>query len=153
MRRTDNKSDCPINFFLETFGDSWSLLILRDIVFAGKKTFGEFMESDERISTSTLSARLSALQEKGVLRKRSNRADRRKDVYELTEKGLDTVPVLLEMGEWGASHRKRITVPRRWFECVRTAREEVIREIRDGVQDGRAVFAGPDNVYERMVLP
>ena len=151
MRRTDDKSDCPINAFLETFGDIWSLLILRDIVFAGKRTFGEFMESDERISTSTLSARLAALQEKSVLQKRSNPADRRRDVYELTEKGLDIVPVLLEIGEWGAKHRERINGPRDWFECVRADREEVVHEIREGVREGRAVFAGPDNIYGRMV--
>jgi len=151
MKRSDGKSDCPINYFLETFGDTWSLLIVRDIVFAGKTTFGEFLESDERISTSTLSARLAALQEKGVLRKRPHPSDRRKDVYQLTERGLDIVPVLLEIGEWGAKHRMMINVPRRWFEIVRGARQKVIGEIRNGVAEGRAVFAGPDSIYARLL--
>lgn len=150
MKRPDGKSDCPINHFLETFGDSWSLLIVRDIVFAGKSTFGEFLESDERISTSALSSRLASLQEKGVLLRRPHPRDRRKEVYQLTEKGLDVVPVLLELGEWGAKHRRVINVPRRWFEIVRRARQRVIQEIREGLAEGRAVFSGTDSTYSRL---
>ena len=59
MKRTDTKSHCPVNFALETFGDAWSLLIVRDIVFWGKRTYGEFLSSAEGISTNILSARLA----------------------------------------------------------------------------------------------
>ena len=54
MKRTDRKSHCPVNFALETVGDPWSLLVVRDIVFHGKHAFGEFLASEERITTSVL---------------------------------------------------------------------------------------------------
>ncbi|HRH78374.1 MAG TPA: winged helix-turn-helix transcriptional regulator, partial [Cellvibrionaceae bacterium] len=60
MKRTDTKSHCPINFTLEIMGDPWSLLVLRDVVFFGKHTFKEFLESAERITTSVLTSRLNS---------------------------------------------------------------------------------------------
>ena len=58
MKKKPLRSHCPINFGLEAFGDKWSLLILRDIVFRGKKTYGEFLKSEEGIATNILAARL-----------------------------------------------------------------------------------------------
>ena len=98
------RSDCPINFALETFGDMWSLLIVRDIVYFGKKTYGEFLESDEGIATNILASRLAQLEQKGVLLKKPHDTDKRKEVYALTEKGLDLIPILLELANWSAQH-------------------------------------------------
>jgi len=91
MKRNDKKSDCAINFSLETFGDPWSLLIVRDIIYFGKRTYGEFLASDERIGTSVLARRLAALEKKGILTKTLNKTDKRKEEYRLTSKGLDRI--------------------------------------------------------------
>ena len=104
MKRLDRKSDCAINFSLETFGDPWSLLIVRDIIFFNKKTFGEFMASDERIGTNTLSRRLASLEIQGIITKHPSITDKRKDSYTLTDKGLALVPILVDLTEWGATY-------------------------------------------------
>src|SRR5258708_1529373 len=98
------RSDCPINFALETLGDPWSLLIIRDIVYFGKKTYKEFLESEEGMATNILASRLALLEHKGILEKKALEGDRRKDVYRLTEKGLDLIPILVELANWSAAH-------------------------------------------------
>ncbi len=98
------RSDCPINFALEMFGDRWSLLIIRDIVYFGKQTYGEFLDADEGIATNILANRLAQLEEKGILTKTPSETDKRKEVYALTDKGLDLIPILLEMANWSARH-------------------------------------------------
>src|SRR5262249_57463549 len=103
-KQHDRRSDCPISFALETFGDLWSLLIVRDIVYFGKKTYGEFLESDEGIATNILASRLAQLEQKGLLLKKPHERDKRKDLYVLTEKGLDLIPILLELAAWSAQH-------------------------------------------------
>src|SRR5437762_7785261 len=105
MKHTQHRrSDCPINFALETFGDPWSLLIIRDMVYFGKKTYGEFLESDEGIATNILADRLAHLEATGILIKKRHTTDKRKEVYFLTEKGLDLIPILLDLATWGAKH-------------------------------------------------
>ena len=104
MKRTDRRSDCAINFSLEAIGDPWSLLIVRDMVFFQKTTFGEFMASDERIGTNTLSRRLASLESHGIITKHPAKTDKRKDRYALTDKGLALVPILVDLTEWGATY-------------------------------------------------
>ena len=91
------RSNCPINSAVEVFGDKWSLLIIRDIIFLGKKTYGEFLKSEESIATNILSDKLSSLESEGILSKTPHPTDKRKDVYALTEKGQDLIPVVLEI--------------------------------------------------------
>ena len=73
------RSDCPINFAAEVLGDRWSLVILRDIVFWGKRTYGELMGSDESIATNVLASRLRHLETEGLIRRSADPDDRRKD--------------------------------------------------------------------------
>src|SRR6266516_2955941 len=71
MKHThQRRSDCPINFALELFGDPWSLLIIRDIVYFGKKTYGEFLASEEGMATNILASRLAHLEHQGLLVKK-----------------------------------------------------------------------------------
>lgn len=98
------RSDCPVNFAVETIGDKWSLVIIRDIIFWGKRTYGELLKSDEKISTNILADRLVYLENEGIIRKEQNKADKRKDFYIPTEKGLDLVPVMVEMIAWSAKN-------------------------------------------------
>ena len=111
MKRAENKSHCPVNFALETFGDAWSLLIVRDIVFWGKRTYKEFLASDEAISTNVLAARLAHLEQRGILEREPHGSDRRREVYTLTEKGLGLIPVLPEMSGWSARNDPDTTAP------------------------------------------
>ncbi len=136
------RSDCPINFALETFGDKWSLLILRDIIFRGKKTYGEFLKSEEGFATNILASRLVLLEKEGILRKRPNRDDARKDLYELTEKGLDLVPVLFEMILWSAKYDSKSAARRitRLVELIRKDSRRIGQKIIAKVRLGEAIL-------------
>jgi DNA-binding HxlR family transcriptional regulator len=103
-RKQDCRSHCPVNFGLEVYGDKWSLLIVRDIVFWGKKTYGEFLKSEEGFSTNILASRLLFLEEAGILNKTPHPVDKRRDFYGLTEKGIDLIPLILEIAVWSAKY-------------------------------------------------
>ncbi|MBZ9703126.1 MULTISPECIES: winged helix-turn-helix transcriptional regulator [unclassified Mesorhizobium] len=103
---TQDRSGCPINLSLELLGDRWTLLIIRDLVFAGKKHFREFLQSDEGISSRTLAERLQTLQDEGILTRSGDPTHGLKAIYRLTEAGIDLVPVLATLGAWGSKHRK-----------------------------------------------
>ena len=150
-KNPQRRSDCPINFSLETFGDRWSLLIIRDMVYFGKRTYGEFLESDEGIATNILASRLAQLEESGILVKKPCEGDRRKEFYTLTEKGLDLIPILLDMANWGAQHDPQTGAPEGWIAMVNADRDNIIRLIRDTVQHGGSIFAGEDSVFSRLI--
>ncbi|HEV7701176.1 MAG TPA: helix-turn-helix domain-containing protein [Pyrinomonadaceae bacterium] len=97
------RSDCPVNFAVEALGDKWSLVILRDMIFWGKKTFGEFLKSDEHIATNILATRLEYLVGEGLISKSPDPGDKRKDIYRVTEKGIALMPIFIEMIAWSAS--------------------------------------------------
>jgi DNA-binding HxlR family transcriptional regulator len=149
MKRTDNKSHCPVNFALETFGDAWSLLIVRDIVFWGKRTYGEFLDSGEGISTNVLASRLAHLEEKGVLSRGPHESDGRKEVFTLTEKGLDLIPILLEMSGWSAQHDPATTAPLAFVAAVYRDRDGMFRKIQDLVRNGGSLFGGNTPLVKR----
>jgi len=99
------KSNCPINLSLEVIGDRWTLLIIRDMMFAGKKHFREFLQSDEGISSRTLAERLQTLQEEGIVTRHDDPGHKLKAIYRLTQTGIDLLPVLAGLGSWGNQHR------------------------------------------------
>jgi DNA-binding HxlR family transcriptional regulator len=134
------RSHCPVNFGLEIFGDRWTLLILRDIVFRGKRTYGEFLKSEEGFATNILAARLCLLVEEGILR-REDSPDGRKDIYSPTEKGLDLIPLLFEMVLWSAKHDRHSEARRipRLVELIRKDNRGISREIVEKVKRGEAI--------------
>lgn len=140
MKRSENKSHCPVNFALENFGDGWSLLIVRDIIFWGKRTYREFLESEERIATNVLATRLSHLEQKGIISKRPHETDKRKEIYSLTEKGLDLIPIVIEMSGWSARHDSKTEAPRKLVEAMSKNREKMLGQIRDVVRQGGSLF-------------
>src|SRR5690606_21185966 len=109
MRR--NSSDCPISCSLDVFGDKWSLLIIRDIMLRGKVSYSEFLESEERISTNILVNRLKVLEEENIVSKNVSPANKSKFNYSLTEKGIDLLPIVIEIMDWGAKYNENC--PRR----------------------------------------
>jgi DNA-binding HxlR family transcriptional regulator len=148
--KKQRRSDCPINVALETFGDLWSLLIVRDIVYFGKRTYGEFLASDEGIASNILASRLLQLEQKGILIKKPHVNDKRKELYFLTEKGLDLIPILLEMAAWSALHDPDTSAPPDWIALVNADKPAMIRRIRETVQRGGAIFAGPESLISRL---
>ena len=152
MKHTHHRrSDCPINFALETFGDPWSLLLIRDIVYFGKKTYGEFLASEEGMATNILASRLAHLEEQGILMKKPSGQDKRKEEYVLTEKGLDLIPVLVEMANWSAEHDSHTAAPAAWIALMRADREKMIGLIRETVQSGGSVFVGEKSLLSQFV--
>ena len=156
MKRTDRKSHCPVNVALETVGDPWSLLVVRDIVFHGKHGFGEFLASEERITTSVLADRLATLVRTGILTRRRSATDRRKESYALTGKGLALIPVLVELANWGVSYDPDVAANPFWVSKARTDRAGLYQLIRDTVLAGGSVFRGENSVIgqlERAAAP
>ncbi|RWG79819.1 helix-turn-helix domain-containing protein [Mesorhizobium sp.] len=103
---TRDRSGCPISLSLELIGDRWTLLIIRDLAFAGKKHFREFLQSAEGISSRTLAERLQTLQDEGILTRSDDPSHGLKAIYRLTEAGIDLLPVLATLGAWGSKYRK-----------------------------------------------
>src|SRR5438309_11368124 len=98
MPSTEPRSYCPINLSLEIFGDTWTLLVLRDMLFAGKRHFRELLQSDERISSNVLADRLVRLLEHGLVTKSDDPTHKQKEIYTLTEKGIELLPIVVQIG-------------------------------------------------------
>jgi DNA-binding HxlR family transcriptional regulator len=118
-----------VSISLETLGDRWSLLIIRDLMVRGYSTFKQFEESDERIATNTLTDRLRRLQGNGIIAAEPDAKDRRRTRYRLTEKGIDLAPVLLDLLVWGARHEETMA-PAALIAQMEQDREGAIAEAR-----------------------
>lgn len=150
MKRKDVKSRCPINFSLEIFGDPWSLLIVRDMTALGKKTFGEFLDSEERIGPSVLADRLLHLEKKGIISKTPDPKDKRRVVYWLTEAGLDVIPIVYEAAWFGSTTSPDPKAPDAWFKAMNDDRQMVLGVWREAVAIGSSFLTGPDSVVNKL---
>ena len=104
MPKNNRRSDCPVSCSLDVWGDKWSLLIIRDLMNAKQCTYGDFLKSPEGIATNILASRLSALEENGVIEKLSHPDSKAKVLYKLTHKGIDLLPLLIEIGIWSEKY-------------------------------------------------
>ena len=104
MKQIIHRSDCPISFSLDYLGDKWALLILRDLMFTDKSTYGEFLTSQEKIATNILADRLKMLETNGFITSTVSAEKKNKFIYSLTEKGIDLVPVIAELMIWGSKY-------------------------------------------------
>lgn len=127
--RRENRSLCPLNVSLEILGDRWTLLIVRDLMLKGRKTFREFLDGGENIASNILSDRLSRLETHGLVERRRNAQDGRGYIYRLTQKGIALAPVLLEMIVWAAQH-ERTAAPASEVRRMIKHREAFLEEIR-----------------------
>jgi DNA-binding HxlR family transcriptional regulator len=123
MKHRHRKSDCPVHFALEVFGDAWTLLIVRDLMLKGRKSYGDFLHAEEGIATNVLADRLVRLQEDGVV-------ERRDAEYRLTPKGIDLLPVLLEIIAWSAKYDPKTAADRLFVRRLRRDRARLEAEIR-----------------------
>ena len=129
VKQSRRRSGCPVSISLETLGDRWSLLVIRDLMVRGYRTFTQFEQSDERIATNVLTDRLRRLERNGIISAEADPTDGRRMSYRLTEKGVDLAPLLLELLIWGARHEKTMA-PRDLIAQMEQNREGVIAEAR-----------------------
>lgn len=131
MRRRQRKSDCPVHFALEVFGDAWTLLIIRDLMFKGKTTYGQFLLGGEGIATNVLADRLLRLEEDGIIQKQSQGA---KVLYRLTPKGIDLAPVILDIIEWSAKYDPQTAAEPEFIRKLNRDRTGLEAEIREALR-------------------
>lgn len=126
----NHRSHCPVNLTVEVFGDKWSLLILRDIMFEGKRHFREFLNSEEKIASNILTDRLSMLEREGILTKSQDPDHKQKHIYSLTEKGIDLLPLLVEIGAWSFKHKPVDRVKNKHAAMLIKGGKEMQKEVR-----------------------
>lgn len=124
------RSDCPISFALDLFGDRWTLLVVRDLAFKGKDSFTEFLASEEGIARNILADRLASLKAAGFVDEHPDPDDGRRSIYALTERGLSLIPVLVEMIVWSARHDPHTAADAAFVEEAIRDREGLIRRLQ-----------------------
>lgn len=115
------------------FGDKWTLLIVRDLMFKGKKRYGEFTDPDEGISTNILADRLAKLVENGIAEKERDPENGARFVYRLTEKGKDLLPVMLAIIDWAVKYDSNTEAPQEFVEQLRKDPAGLRRRILAGL--------------------
>ena len=125
------RSHCPINFALEHFGDKWSLLIIRDLMFKGKRHYNEFFESEEKVSTSVLGDRLKQLEESGIISKGQDTVKKSRIKYSLTKKGIDMLPFMVDIISWSGEHDNETEADDVFLAQARDGRDFLLKSIRE----------------------
>jgi DNA-binding HxlR family transcriptional regulator len=128
------RSSCPISTALDIFGDKWSLLIIRDLMFNEKKTYGEFLESEERIATNILADRLALLECGNIISKEKHPDSKAKVLYKLTPKGIELIPVMVEIILWSEKHHEVHPYARQFAKLMRRDKKRMIEQIGKGLK-------------------
>lgn len=102
----DWRSVCPISSALDVIGDKWSLLIIRDLIIHGPRTYSELLKSPEHIATNILAARLDLLVGLKLIQRVKLQASQRNNAFQLTESGAELRPILMALGIWAQVHLK-----------------------------------------------
>lgn len=123
----ERRSGCPVSISLEVLGDRWSLLLVRDMMVRGYRTFREFQSAGEGIATNILADRLRKLEEAGIVMTEPAQNDGRSAHYRLTPKGIALAPVLLELLIW-AAHHEETAAPEPYIAQLEQNREAVLAE-------------------------
>ncbi|NLR94067.1 winged helix-turn-helix transcriptional regulator [Flammeovirga agarivorans] len=129
------RSECPISFALDFFGDKWTLLIIRDMIFDQKRFYKDFQNSGEKIATNILSDRLKKLEQNGVIRSEVYALKKTQKEYFLTEKGKSLLPVLLDMMVWSFDYNNELNVTAEFIQKVKNSREEVIQYFEEKLSE------------------
>ncbi len=126
----DFRSHCPVNYALEHFGDKWSLLIIRDLMFKGKRHYNEFLEGGEKVSTSVLRDKLRLLEEGGIISKGPDAVKKSRIRYSLTQKGIDMLPLMVDLIAWSGNHDSQTAAEEKFLKDAATDREALITSIK-----------------------
>jgi DNA-binding HxlR family transcriptional regulator len=133
--RPHRRSGCPISVSLDLLGDKWTLLVLRDLVFLHKRHFRDFLDSPEKIATNILAARLKNLESAGIITRNPDPDNARQVIYDLTDKGLDLIPVLLDLIVWGTKHDPTTAAPEEFVRRAKQDREGLIEDLRGAIRE------------------
>ena len=122
------RSDCPVSCSLDIFGDKWSLLIIRDVMMNGKLSYGEFLQSEEKIATNILAKRLQTLEAEKILLKEVSPQNKSKFEYTLTQKGVELLPILIEIMDWGNKYNENCS-QKKLTEKITINKAKVIKDL------------------------
>jgi DNA-binding HxlR family transcriptional regulator len=131
MEKLKKRSECPISCSLDIFGDKWSLLIIRDMMFFSKSTYGDFLKSAEGIATNILASRLLSLEENKLIEKLEHPDSKAKVLYQLTQKSIDLLPIIVEIHLWA---EKYFEVPADLKAMIQEAKKDKDRFIKTTTQ-------------------
>lgn len=120
MNKTKKRSDCPVSCSLDIWGDKWSLLIIRDLMLDKKCTYGDFLKSPEGIATNILASRLLMLEENNIIEKLDHPYSKAKVLYKLTRKGIDLLPIMIEINLWAE----------KYFSTIPEDRKAMLKEVK-----------------------
>ncbi len=132
-KKTKDWSGCPVRFGMSQFGDKWSFLIIRDLMFKGRKYYHEFMEAGEGISTNILAARLSDLEANEIISKSKDPLKGSRFVYTLSQKGKELMPMMLAMMDWAEKYDANTEVPAEFINGLRSDPAKLQQEILDNL--------------------
>ena len=121
MSKIEKRSDCPISNSLDIWGDKWSLLLIRDLIFNKTCTYKDFLNGEEGIATNILSSRLAALEKNGMIEKVDNPGTKTRVFYKLTTKGIELFPILIEIHLWA---EKYFTIPPNIKAIIKEAKKD-----------------------------
>ncbi len=129
---TNKKRDtgCPVAYALDIFGDRWSLIIIRDLLFKGVRTYSELLKADEAIATNILANRLKDFENNGIISKQRDPANKRQYLYTITQKGAELAPILIEMMQWSARYDQNTKVTDELLEKINKDRDGFIKGIQ-----------------------
>ncbi|WP_343747434.1 helix-turn-helix domain-containing protein [Fluviicola sp.] len=130
MKEIKKRSGCPVSSSLDLWGDKWSLLIIRDLMYAKSCTYSDFLKSEEKIATNILASRLETLDETGIISKSEHPDSKSKVLYKLTQKGIDLLPVLMEIYLWGEKYFQLSEQHKAFLEEVKKDKEGFIKATR-----------------------
>ena len=126
------RSGCPIANGLDVIGDRWSILIIRDLMLTNRNEFGHFLKSAEGISTNILTERLERLQCYGIIAKLPHPTHGKKFIYQLTSKGREFAPVLMELALWSEKMFPSTSIPKPLKKMIREDPEGLYKRIKNG---------------------
>jgi DNA-binding HxlR family transcriptional regulator len=127
------RSLCPVSSALDIIGDKWSLLIVRDLVFEGKNTYGQFRRGEEGIATNILADRLEWLEQAGIIMSKPHPDGRVKATFQLTPKGADLIPLIVDLVTWSDKYLEISPQAKQMAKAIRADRDGVITMLRSKV--------------------
>ncbi|QXU43595.1 helix-turn-helix domain-containing protein [Pedobacter sp. D749] len=131
MKTSEKRSDCPISSSLDIFGDRWSLLIVRDLMLHKTRTYGDFTKSEEKIATNILANRLQVLEDHGIIIKLPYPDNKVKVLYQLSKKGIDLIPTVIEIALWGGKHLANTDESSPFLKALKKNKTKFLNNIMD----------------------
>lgn len=147
MNKSNKRSDCPVSCSLDIWGDKWSLLIIRDLMFAKECTYGDFLKSAEGIATNILASRLQVLEQNKMIEKLDHPDSKAKVLYKLTNKGIDLLPLMIEINIWAEKYFPNLPEDRKAM-LKKVKKDKVgfiknsIKELKSGKSPQKSIIKG-----------